>query len=492
MWNRDGERGATAILVAASVIVLMGFAAIAVDLGAGYTERRQDQTAADVGVMAGAVDTLGTNAQIRDQVLDFTRRNLSRTYTNAEWQSAWETCSDSELSGLNASGFNFITVPAPTGWTVSRIDCISIDPAGFVRVRVPDQVTETTFGRVIGSTELVTSADAIARLRSRGSGGILPFGVLAGAAEGDHICLRDNSGGLAEPPCDGPSSGNFGAIESMLYGNVGMGTTKNCNGSPKSDVLAINIALGLDHRVVPDADGSTSNEVRDTCGNIDAGLTPDTLNTFQGLSNGMPEGLATGPVPGGFTPRLQQGSNPKVNVHGFSLDNRPQWYYIDGSLTSADVPASCVKSSFNTTNADFDWDGDGIDDPPNSWQHMSACLQAYAAGSYTTPLFLETIRESPRFAYVPQFWENTWPSGNSEDRHIRRFKAVWLQTTWWKKGNTVDRFDPGETGPFPAGGNWALRQLSGILIPDSTLPQDLRGDPPPFGGLEPFRPELYR
>ena len=56
----------------------------------------------------------------------------------------------------------------------------------------------------------------------------------------------------------------------------------------------------------------------------DSGETPDTLNTFQGLSNGVQEGLATGPVPGGYTPRLQQGANPKRDVYGSPLDDRPR------------------------------------------------------------------------------------------------------------------------------------------------------------------------
>ena len=492
----ESERGAAAILIATCLVLLLGMAAFAIDYGFGLNERRVDVAAADIGVMAGAVESLGTTADIRDQILSFTRLNLATVYTNAEWQTLWQGCQDTELAGLNTSGYNFIPVAAPVGWTVQSPWCISTDPAGFVRVRLPDQIVETYFGRVLGVQELATNADAIARLAPRGGGGILPFGLLASAADGTHVCLRDSSGGHAQEPCDGPDAGNFGALEAPLYGNQALGTSQNCNGAPKTEVLAINIALGIDHRVVPDADGSPANERLDTCPVINAGQTPDTLNTFQGVSGGTQEGLATGgsPLPGGLTPRLQQGSNPKRNVYGSPLDDVPLWAYIDPGLVGVGaggtIPNSCVRSTFaNGSNPDFDWDGNGTLDRPGSFQHMSSCLVAHAAVNGPV-LFLETLEESPRFSYVPQFWESDFPNGNSEWRHIRSFRATWLQATWWKKGPAITMFNPGEAGSFS--GNASLEQLSGILIPDGALPADLRGTPGPSGGLDPYIPELFR
>ncbi len=497
----DGERGASAILIALSLLVLLGFAAIAIDLSVGFNQRRQDQTAADIGVMAGAIETLGPNTKIRDLILDFTRRNVVADYSAADWQTLWEACQDPERLDLNASGFMFQPIAAPAGWTTpsGTLDCISFDGGGFVRVNLPDLPFETTFGQLLGVDELEANADAVARMGNRGGGGILPFGLLSTAGEGQHACLRDASGGHAEEPCDGPDAGNFGALESPHYGTQPTGPSQNCTGSPKSDVIAVNIAYGIDHRVIPDPDGLVANEVRDTCGNMDNGFAPDTMNTFTGLSNGVKEGLATGPVPGGIAaPRLQQGSNPKRNIYGSQLDNRPLWEYIDPSLSvsnspSDDLPSICERASFVAfpTNPKQDWDLDGTLDEPNSWEHLSACLTQFVAGSHTAPLFLETLNESPRFGYVPQFWENSFGSGNSW-RHVLRFKATWLQATWWRKGGTTTAFHPGEPGTFTAGGNWSLVQLSGILIPDDALPSALRGNPPPGGGLNPFEPELFR
>ena len=52
------ERGASALLVALSMLMLLGFAALAVDIGAGFNERRQDQNAADAAVLGGALEVL--------------------------------------------------------------------------------------------------------------------------------------------------------------------------------------------------------------------------------------------------------------------------------------------------------------------------------------------------------------------------------------------------------------------------------------------------
>lgn len=493
MSVNDRERGATAILLALMLLLLMGIAAIAIDLGMGFNQRRQAQTAADIGVMAGAIEAPASSAAIRDQILDFSQRNVMSTY--ADWQSKWETCVDSERADLNASGFSFVPVPAPSGWSVASLDCISIDLGGFVRVALPDLEFDTSFARAIGFDELQTGAAAIARIGNRSSGGILPFGLLAGAGEGQHVCLRDAAGGLAEEPCDGPDAGNFGAIESPHYGSLPDGPPRNCNGSPKNEVLAVNIAIGIDHLVAIDDDGLTANEVRDTCVNMDAGLTPDTLNTFTGISQGLEEGIATGPVRGGFTPRLQN-SNVTRNIFGYNLDDRPLWDYIDPALTVDDVPASCVRSSFASgpPTTDYSIPADGVLDPPNSWQHMSYCLDEYLnttnfGDPWTATLFLEAIADSPRFSYVPQFWENSFGTGNSW-RHVARFKATWIQATWWKRGTNVRVFHPGEESPSFSGTNFSLIQLSGIVIPDATLPSSLRGGA--ASGVNPFVPELYR
>ena len=62
------------LIFALILIVLLGFAAVAVDVSALYVERRHAQTAADVGVLSGAqfagIDPDATSAEARQAVID--------------------------------------------------------------------------------------------------------------------------------------------------------------------------------------------------------------------------------------------------------------------------------------------------------------------------------------------------------------------------------------------------------------------------------------
>ena len=494
----NSERGASAVIVAGMLVLFFGIAAFAVDLGAGFSSRRGNQTAADVGVMAGAVEALSGAAGIRDQALNYVRLNLDETYSAGEWSTLWTNCADGELAALNGSGFNFQPVASP--WGGGTLNCLSIDPAGYIRVRVPDQIVETSFAPVIGVDEIETNAAAIARLAPRGDSGVLPFGLPSTASDGDHLCLSDGPSGLASDPCDGPSTGNFGTLDVPLFGNSELGTGTMCGGNPNTR-LAVNIAAGVDHLIVADPDNSDANEVRDQCFNLGV----DTLNTDPGFPSATETGLVTGPVSYGFTPRLGQGG-PFRTVEGNSVNDQALWIFINpslpGSPTAAPgtVPDSCVRSTFATSRPDFDWDGDGDDDRAPSWEHMARCLQDYDAGGWTTVMFNSSIAQSPRFSYSPQFWSSSLGPG-SRWLHILRFKAVYVEGGWWKKGNDWIINYPGEQcqdkdenylASCNGAGNYALKQVSAFVIPDASLPDELKGSPGPSGGLNPYETELYR
>lgn len=497
MRKLNNERGTTLIFVAGAMFMIMGFATIAVDVSNRFIERRQDQSAADMGVMAGSIDLLNGVPAIRDQAMSYVRKNLIQSYSNAEWQTSWETCLDPTKNGGGA--FAFQPLPAPAGWSVVTLDCLSMDPAGFVRVRVPDQFVDTTFGNVLGIAQLQSTANAISRFVPRGLGGVLPFGLGVGVGEGEHVCLSSGPTGLAQDPCDGAATGNFGTLKGRMYGNPAIPTPENCTSSPLSDTLAANIAAGIDHIVIPDPP-NTAPEVRDECFN----LLPNTLNTDTGFpNNGAEEGIATGPITmiPGYEPRLQQGSNPARTVISYPLDDKPLWEYLNYSWPGsapAGVPADC--GGFNGGN--FDWDPVIPGNEPNrSWEHMRECLEDMVAmGAGAPVIFDSAVGQSPRFAYIPQFHDPDLGTGSSWIR-IKKFKAAWLQGTWWKKGNNWIEFQPGESCTDGAGGvlsdctesgSWAMKQLTGLVLPDAGLPHELRGDPPPGAGLDPYKIELYR
>ena len=509
------ERGAAALLTAAGMVLFLGMAAMTIDLGLAFNERRQDQSAVDASVMAGALEAVnGTDAMIIQAIdynIDYARRNLDTPFTSAEWQAAWEGCVD-PAADRNAGGYNFVplTPPASWGWTLTDPSnwCISIDASEFLfRVRLPQQIVETTFGKVLGVDQLETGAFAVARLTT-GGGGVLPFGIPAGAGNGGLTCLSGAPGGLASDPCDGPTSGDFGTVELLKFGNSTIPTNQNCNGSNPGNLLAQNIAHGADHIVYRDLDGLDSNAVVDTC----FLPTVDTLRTDPGFpNNGLEEGLV-GPdpfdAPYSYTPRLQH-SGPLVTKFGFEINNEPLWSFLDPATdygpdpSNDEAPLDCDPASFdNLTNRDWDILPDGIDDPNKSWQHMNYCIFHYLAGGYDGVMFLESIEtNTARFVYVPEFWDALGPG--SAEEHIKYFRATYLQGLMWQRGNTFILSNPGEqcfdadTGlPEPdcnPSGNWAMKQMTAFVILDTALPEALRGSSIAGSeGVNPFTPELFR
>ncbi len=56
MLNVRSERGQTMVQLALMLVVLLGFAALAIDMGYRYVERRRMQSAADAAALAGAYE----------------------------------------------------------------------------------------------------------------------------------------------------------------------------------------------------------------------------------------------------------------------------------------------------------------------------------------------------------------------------------------------------------------------------------------------------
>ncbi len=205
----------------------------------------------------------------------------------------------------------------------------------------------------------------------------------------------------------------------------------------------------------------------------------------------MENGLGTGSgLPAGETALLKQGPQPKQNVAGNGLDDRPLWHWLLTSLSydGIDAPTTCAPGSITT------------------WQEMGVCLEDYVAGGHDTVIFStdmgdrDTNNWTPRFGYAPQFHESSLGPGNTW-RHVARFRAIFIQGTWWKQGTNWKAHQPGE-GCFDdggtatsctGGGSHALLQVTSWIIPDEALPSELKGDPPGSAvGINPFALRLIR
>src|SRR5690606_15945012 len=127
--SNRGEKGAVLVLVAAALLVLTGMAAIAIDGGLAYNERRSTQNAADNAALAGA----------------------------------WALCrgEDAAQAALDSAQLN--------GYTPPQVDAPQID-GDTVTVRIQADIS-TTFGRAQGVGELGVISEARARCTLGGGGG---------------------------------------------------------------------------------------------------------------------------------------------------------------------------------------------------------------------------------------------------------------------------------------------------------------------------------
>jgi hypothetical protein len=477
---RNDETGATAIIVASMMLLLIGMAALVIDIGFGMNENRQDQTSADTAVMAGALEIDAGNDAVIASVKEYARKNLDTVYTNAEWDALWVACTDPGRGDVFAGiADDFEPLTDSLGVVY---DCISSAGGTFLRVKVPVQLTDTTFGKLFGLNQLSTDAFAIASITPEGDAGdIIPFGFPAGVGDG-HSCIKTAPGGLADPPCDGPSDGNFFMIDSPLIGNPDLGTTRQCGGN-KGTKFETNLAVGLDHGVFRHIIGTDL--VMDICDNG----APNQMNTASGTGIDLRGPLYSGTYTSFSTPaRLLRGTSGTVqltervgaDIVTYAIDNAPLWSYLTGSGT-------CDPTTYGGLTADAQ----------NA--RLDLCISSAVATS--TIVFSAAIKDSPRYGFVPIWRETGWPSGVSSPRTIDDFRPVFLNTLYFNcsSGTCGLVFTPGE---FPDGSVLSdgptykqlnnLKQISAFTIPEAIVPLSARIDGDPGDDLAGSTARLFR
>lgn len=200
------------------LVVMVGFAAVLVDLANARQIRRQAQSSADATALAAAQD-LPQGPDVVATVKQYAADNYGTTAAE------WVGCTDSEALAVEPDSANNNT-------------CISIDP-GFRRVRVqmPNRSAETYFGGVFGRDGIDVAAAAVAGTEFRNDDRIIPASVTVGQGTGN-LCV-ENSGNDAA--CATRNAGNFGSLASP---RLSFYLTSN-----HQDRLRINWAMSLDHDI---------------------------------------------------------------------------------------------------------------------------------------------------------------------------------------------------------------------------------------------------
>jgi hypothetical protein len=466
------ERGATMVVLALSGTVLLGFAGLAIDIGSAQNQLRQDQTAADAAATAAAAHLALGASDAAATAMAVARQNLQQTYTDTQWTTAWSNCADPDR---DATKYPDVSTQSP---------CISFARGMTqVRVRLPDQLTNTAFGRFVGISTIKTHAVAEAQLIPPAGGGVLPFGVLNFNSDlSNQVCLTAAAG------CGGGSGDTLRALNSPLVGNPMYGTTETCRVTPTTSDpnfqkrVEFNTAMGLDHLVVPK--GTDSTRLDDCRVQIPNTVYASSLQgwaSFTAFLTGLGQGMITGPsvgstYPDGGPPRLKRiPSNisgwQTRNVGGYQLDNRGMWEFIPQTLP-AGLPPQCDRQSSS-----------GLQSPNKA--KMQACLSAYITGGYTAPMFTKRstgtppgmydIQMSSRFAFVPSFNGCCGDGSLDAQGPIDAFHMLFVQTIYLDASDST-LFEPGE-----GTSNLTLSKfdgLSALRISDPMVPQSVLASGP--------------
>lgn len=194
------NRGQVLVLVALSLIIILGFAALAIDLGYFYHTKNQLQGAADAAALAGAVELDGTNAitqtDARTEAKKYGELNIaagSAVQLSSDGNNALSQYNDITVGNWNASLSSYSTTSPPVNAVEVRARGTQNDPAGFSRI----------FGKIFNTTKQDIRAQSIAMSVPAGKKPIVPF------------CLNScNSGNIRTP-----LTGNPPGLRYYLTGN---------------------------------------------------------------------------------------------------------------------------------------------------------------------------------------------------------------------------------------------------------------------------------
>jgi hypothetical protein len=412
-------------------------------------------------------------------------------------------------------------------------ECISfgsLTGSTTVRVRIPTQAVDTSFGQVLGVDQLNTSAfaEASSSLLEKGSVSF-PSGILSGDGPGTEACVKTGTGSAASNSCGDPSTGDFGTFNPYFYSDANPSNPDNsvCDSGEQPFAIPVAMANGIDHPfgLLSAADynafvnlGTTDN-IRvngSECPGSSGPLEPNAVNSSAGYSNAdVTNGLIFGGTgaawEGPYLGRLNEARYITVmpspyrgtaTAYGFYIDNRPLWTYIGALDSSLPGYAECDAAAGAVWNPDATNGPDPLDPYEGSdyqavMDAMIACLQ-----TYTGQIFNDDIANTPRLASVPRYHESAKLPSNSCCYHIQTIVPVFLHGLWAEQngpftcsgglididGNTCVHL-PGLEGDMsvPAPGIQRVDSASGIVLSCSHLSSEIcaavTGVPAPGGSF---------
>lgn len=449
----EEDRGAVLVLFAIMLVMLFGFAAIAVDTAHAFVERRDSQTTADVSALGGAITLINNTGDDNDRAIDLVSETMSIAERNLGAGLDWAGCTDADKpSQFTISAKVVLSGPLAT-------DCVSwTDDWTEVRVRIPTRAINTFFAGVIGFDTMDVSAFAEVGAVIQGAGGVLPLGVLSEGTNG-LVCVK--TGPKFPDECEKNETGNFDFLDFYMFGNTLMGTTTQCSGSAVTR-LKENISHGVDHDldVAPSTPSDHSGIAGDPLIPKEDVECPSNFNKIEAVRTEAGEkqkvivdGFVKGS--GGYKGRLALGSPPATDdFQGTAIDDVGLWYYFNEATRLGDPTADPKIDPLCP-----------IDTYPDTEHGAIQCVLDH--GSQV--LFREDIQFSKRLAKVPELWQSSWPPG-TKYVSFQGLSFVYIQTLYGgcKKDGTCDlEWRPGESKKLSGSDPVAV---TAIAIPDTAFP----------------------
>jgi len=378
-----GERGVSALLFAFMLTSILGVSALAVDVGAAYSDRRHHQNTADAAVMSAAVESVLGGGVINDVVAEV-RDKVDTTLGTTVPAAAWTSCQDAEQ-------LYYTTKELQSGNpTISpATDCISFSRAfDEVRVKLPARESIGVFGPTLGFGKIKTSAAAVAKVQAPGGIGAPPFVALSTATQGDFVCLRTSSNpqpqtlmdgrgpgvapaaGVRADPCDRTvydvSSENFGTLSPFRY--LGGCTRQNAD-------VEVAVSIGIDHIMgyFPKGYDPTSTDPVKRTERVDGAASCTTAfpNTFRIDTGFNAQGLRCALLSNknttdcnGVAPRFKQGPfvQSTTTFAGEELDNSAPWDFLRSAeaLHDEGAPDECVVLAASRTTDSYNPGANGL------------------------------------------------------------------------------------------------------------------------------------
>lgn len=259
MFHKRSEKGQALVLIALAAVGLFGFAALSIDGGMVFSDRRHAQNAADTAALAAALARVRAPSNPDGAAITAgLARATSNGYDN-------DTNSTVEVHICDETGIVCEGMPA------------GADPSDYIQVKIIS-IVNTTFARIVGRQTVTNIVTAVAKAVVGGPSPVFDGSALVALSKtdpdavgaGGNVNLDINNSGVfsnSSDDCSMAGNGNINVSVDTAYNIVGgycESGSVNFNGGPiqsttqiayppELDIPTPSISCSGNGRITPDA-----------------------------------------------------------------------------------------------------------------------------------------------------------------------------------------------------------------------------------------------